>query len=103
MHFAPDNSYGRPREDLMEPGMSDQLPGPRLTRVYRLVATLAQPLDLGETAQGHRRIVALTGGTFTGHCAQWEAAPRRQRRLADRPGRRHRTRRHPVHAADRRR
>jgi len=31
-----------------------------------LEATVAQPLDLGETAQGRRRIVALTGGTFTG-------------------------------------
>jgi hypothetical protein len=46
--------------------MSNQLPDPRLTRVYRLEATLAQPLDLGETAQGHRRIVPLSGGTFTG-------------------------------------
>jgi muconolactone delta-isomerase len=49
-----------------EPAMSTQLPDPRLTAVYRLEATLAQPVDLGETAQGHRRIVALTGGTFTG-------------------------------------
>jgi Protein of unknown function (DUF3237) len=46
--------------------MSNHLPDPRLTQVYRLEATLAQPLDLGETAQGHRRIVSLTGGTFTG-------------------------------------
>lgn len=46
--------------------MSDQLPDPRLTRIYRLAATLGQPLDLGDTVQGHRRIVPLTGGTFTG-------------------------------------
>ena len=46
--------------------MSNQLPDPRLTQVYRLEATLAQPLEVGETAQGHRRIVPLTGGTFTG-------------------------------------
>jgi Protein of unknown function (DUF3237) len=46
--------------------MSNRLPDPRLTQVYRLEATLAQPLDLGETAQGRRRIVPLTGGTFTG-------------------------------------
>ena len=46
--------------------MSNQLPDVRLTPVYRLEATVAQPLDLGETAQGRRRIVALTGGTFTG-------------------------------------
>ena len=46
--------------------MTTQLPAPRLTHVYRLEATLAEPLDLGEIAQGHRRVVALTGGTFTG-------------------------------------
>jgi muconolactone delta-isomerase len=43
-----------------------RLPGPRLTPVYRLEATLGSPLDLGDTAQGHRRIVPLTGGTFMG-------------------------------------
>jgi hypothetical protein len=46
--------------------MSNRLPGPRLTQVYRLEATVAPPLDLGEISQGHRRIVPLTGGTFTG-------------------------------------
>lgn len=46
--------------------MSDHLPDPRLSKVYRLEATLGRPLDVGNTAQGHRRIVALTGGTFTG-------------------------------------
>jgi hypothetical protein len=49
-----------------EPAGTHQLPDPRLTHVYHLEATLAQPLDLGQTAQGHRRIVPLTGGTFTG-------------------------------------
>ena len=46
--------------------MSDLLPDPSLTRVYRLEATLGEPLDLGDVAQGRRRIVPLTGGTFTG-------------------------------------
>jgi hypothetical protein len=46
--------------------VSTQLPHPRLTKVYRLEATLAEPLDLGDIAHGHRRIVPLTGGTFTG-------------------------------------
>ena len=46
--------------------MSSHLPEPRLTKVYRLEATLAPPLELGEVARGHRRIVALTGGTFSG-------------------------------------
>ena len=43
-----------------------QLPDPRLTPVYRLEATLGEPLDLGDVVQGHRRLVAQTGGTFTG-------------------------------------
>jgi hypothetical protein len=45
---------------------SGRLPEPRLTRVYRLEAALGQPLDLGDRPHGHRRIVPLTGGTFTG-------------------------------------
>jgi hypothetical protein len=46
--------------------MSMRLPEPRLTLIYRLEATLGQPLELGDTAHGRRRIVPLTGGTFTG-------------------------------------
>lgn len=46
--------------------MSRDLPDPRLTQIYRLEATLAPPLELGETAQGHRRVLPLTGGTFSG-------------------------------------
>jgi hypothetical protein len=46
--------------------MSAALPDPSLKRVYRLEATLGDPLDLGDVVQGHRRIVPLTGGTFTG-------------------------------------
>ena len=49
-----------------EAGVGARLPEPRLKLVYRLEATLGPPLDLGETAHGHRRIVAQTGGTFTG-------------------------------------
>ena len=44
----------------------NQLPAPRLTLVYRLEAALGQPQELGDTSQGHRRIVPLTAGTFTG-------------------------------------
>jgi len=46
--------------------MTTRLPDPRLTKVYRLEATLGQPLDLGDIAPGRRRIVPLVGGTFTG-------------------------------------
>jgi hypothetical protein len=42
------------------------LPEPRLRHVYRLEATLGEPLDLGEVAGARRRIVPLTGGGFTG-------------------------------------
>jgi Protein of unknown function (DUF3237) len=43
-----------------------RLPDPRLTTVYRLEATLGTPLDLGDGPQGRRRIVPLSGGTFSG-------------------------------------
>jgi Protein of unknown function (DUF3237) len=43
-----------------------RLPAPSLTLVYRLEAALGAPIDLGDTDHGHRRIVPLTGGTFTG-------------------------------------
>ena len=46
--------------------MSAPLPDPSLSRIYRLEATLGEPLDLGGLAQGRRRIVPLTWGTFTG-------------------------------------
>jgi hypothetical protein len=46
--------------------MSGLLPDPALTRVYRLEATLGEPLEIGDLAQGRRRIVPLTGGTFAG-------------------------------------
>jgi muconolactone delta-isomerase len=49
-----------------QPTVSGHLPQPRLTQVFRLEATLAPPLDLGEVAGGHRRIVPLTDGTFSG-------------------------------------
>jgi hypothetical protein len=46
--------------------VSDRLPEPRLSLVYRLEAQLGEPLDLGETAHGRRRIVPLAAGTFRG-------------------------------------
>ena len=46
--------------------MSNHLPEPRLSYVYRLEASVAQPLDFGDVTSGHRRIVALTGGAFAG-------------------------------------
>jgi Protein of unknown function (DUF3237) len=43
-----------------------ELPEPRLTLAYRLQAAVGEPLELGEAAQARRRIIPLTGGTFTG-------------------------------------
>jgi len=42
------------------------LPAPKLRHVYRLDAAVDPPVDLGDTPQGHRRIVALTGGHAEG-------------------------------------
>jgi Protein of unknown function (DUF3237) len=46
--------------------VSAVLPDPSLTRVYRLEATVGEPLEVGDITQGRRRIVPLTGGTFAG-------------------------------------
>jgi hypothetical protein len=46
--------------------MSERLPEPRLTKIFRLEASLGEAVDLGNVAQGRRRIVPLTGGTFNG-------------------------------------
>ena len=55
--------------------MSNELPDPRLRKVYRLKATLGRPVNLGDTAQGRRRIVPLTGGAFTGPEINGELLP----------------------------
>jgi hypothetical protein len=68
---AKTTAASRSRESVM----SDRLPEPRLRLVYRLEATLGEPLDLVETAQGHRRIVPLTGGTFIGGLISGKLVP----------------------------
>ena len=46
--------------------MENRLPDPRLKRVFRLKAKLGEPLDLGDTPRGRRRIVPASEGTFAG-------------------------------------
>src|SRR5690349_12963 len=55
--------------------MTNQLPNPRLSKVYRLEASLGQPLDLGDVVQGHRRILPLSGGRFAGPELNGELLP----------------------------
>ncbi|HTG46855.1 MAG TPA: DUF3237 domain-containing protein [Actinomycetota bacterium] len=43
-----------------------ELPAPQLTFVYRLEATLDEPIEVGDVVGGRRRVVRWTGGTFTG-------------------------------------
>jgi muconolactone delta-isomerase len=66
MHVTVTPLEPHPNDPANDRPSAFQLPGPRLTPVYRLEATLGQPFDLGTTTQGHRRIVPLTDGTFTG-------------------------------------
>jgi Protein of unknown function (DUF3237) len=44
----------------------NELPDPVLTQVYRLKAVPGPPLDVGDVPAGHRRVVPLLAGTFTG-------------------------------------
>jgi hypothetical protein len=46
--------------------MTAQLPQPRLSLTYRLEVTLGEPLRIGDTVGGDRRIVPMTAGTFSG-------------------------------------
>ena len=46
--------------------MNSRLPDPRLDLIYRLEATVGDPQDVGEISASRRRIVPLTGGTFSG-------------------------------------
>jgi hypothetical protein len=46
--------------------MAITLPDPALELIFRLDAELGEPLDAGDTPQGHRRIIALTGGRAEG-------------------------------------
>jgi hypothetical protein len=47
-------------------GVINELPNPVLTQVYRLKAVTGPPQDFGDVPAGHRRVVPLMGGIFTG-------------------------------------
>ena len=48
---------------------------PRLTLAFELRATVGPPLDVGNVAQGRRRIVPITGGTFEGPGIKGKVVP----------------------------
>jgi hypothetical protein len=51
------------------------LPDPELRHVYRLDAELEAPVDLGDTPQGHRRIIPFTRGRAVGPYFDAELLP----------------------------
>jgi hypothetical protein len=51
------------------------LPSPRLRHAFRLDAQLGAPVDLGDTPQGRRRVVALTGGRAEGPALSADLLP----------------------------
>jgi len=53
----------------------DALPDPELRHVYRLDAELGAPADLGDTPQGHRRIIPLIRGHAAGPYFDAEMLP----------------------------
>ena len=46
--------------------MINELPDPVLTQVYCLKAVTGPPVDFGDVLVGHRRVMPLVGGTFSG-------------------------------------
>ncbi len=45
---------------------AQQPSAPKLTFAFEVRATVGAPMEVGQVAQGRRRIVAITGGTFEG-------------------------------------
>lgn len=74
MHITVTSLQPHPNDPAGAAGRN-QLPDPRLTQVYRLEAALGQPQELGGTALGHRRIVPLTAGSFTGPAISGKLLP----------------------------
>ncbi|HEY2198836.1 MAG TPA: DUF3237 family protein [Mycobacterium sp.] len=46
--------------------MINELPDPVLTQIYSLKAVMGPLVDVGDVLAGHRRVVPLVGGIFTG-------------------------------------
>ena len=57
------------------PARSDGLTAPQLEPVFTLYVELDPPITVGRTAHGTRRIIPITGGTFTGPAASGVILP----------------------------
>jgi hypothetical protein len=58
-----------------DPEPAGRPPTPGLELIVRLDATLDDPIDLGITPQGHRRVVPITGGRLNGPRLTGEILP----------------------------
>jgi hypothetical protein len=58
-----------------DPEQAGRPPTPGLELIVRLDATLDDPIDLGITPQGHRRVVPITGGRLNGPRLTGEILP----------------------------
>lgn len=63
------------RVDIQHTGDVQEPPLPELQPLARVEATLGDPLDLGHTPHGHRRVVPITGGTLSGQQLYAEILP----------------------------
>ncbi len=52
-----------------------ELPTPRLEFIFAARVSVATPLELGDVGKGGRRIVAITGGNFSGPQLRGEVLP----------------------------
>jgi len=55
--------------------MTDAPAAPRLEFVFSAHVTVGKPLDLGDVGKGGRRVVPITGGTFSGPRLRGEVLP----------------------------
>ena len=51
---------------MTDDATTDEVPTPVLDHAFDLHVEIGDPVEVGETGDGHRRIIPITGGTVTG-------------------------------------
>ena len=69
------NNSTHSEQTASEKQMFDNLPVPSLRFLYASTITIAEPLVVGQTACGLRRIINITGGSFSGPRLSGEVLP----------------------------